>query len=74
MANLLLDAVSVQDLPRQWADQLDVPPEQQVEVFITTSTGQSRMAKFDRITQSMSDQAKQAGLTEKKLIALLDED
>jgi len=32
------------------------------------------MAKFDRITQSMSDQAKQAGLTEKKLIALLDED
>jgi len=66
--------VSVQDLPRRWADQLDAPPGQRVEVFITTSTAQSRMAEFDQITQSLSDRSKQAGLTEEKLIALLNED
>ena len=65
MANLLLEAVNVQDLPRQWADQLNVSPGQQVEVFITTSTDQGRAAEFDRITRSISDQAKKAGLTEK---------
>jgi len=68
MANLLLDAVSVQDLLRRWADQLNTPPGQRVEVFITTSTEQSRMAEFDQITQSMSDRAKKVGLMEEKLI------
>jgi len=50
------------------------PPGQRVEVFITTSTEQSRMAEFDQITQSMSDRAKKVGLMEEKLIALLNED
>jgi len=74
MANLLLNTVNVQDLPRQWADQLNVHPGQWVEVFITTPNEESRIAEFDRITCSMSDQAEKAGLTEEKLSVLFNED
>ena len=61
------------ELPANWADQAGVAADEQVEVIIRPD----RNAAAKRLlasTQRMRQQAKQTGLTEEKLTALIHDD
>ena len=73
MKTTIIDRIRGRDLPREWARQADVGPDELVEVTIQPPRDK-RLRELFAIMDRAAKEAKQRGLTEEKLQELLKDD
>ena len=70
---ITIDKVKGWELPKAWADEAEVLPEEEVQITIGPTRGEAAK-ELVRIMDRMGEEARRNGLTEKKLTKLLQDD
>ncbi len=73
MKTITIEQVRGRDLPPAWAEKAGVGADEVVDVLIRPSREQRLKRLFD-LMDRMGEEAKQRGLTEEKLLVLLQDD
>ena len=73
MKTITIDKVKGYDLPKAWAREAEVRPEEEVQITIGP-TREEAAKELVRIMDRMGKEARKNGLTEEKLTKLLQDD